>query len=296
MLDVLPWSVSVLVHAGMVLVAVFIVWSTLSGPSQEVIIPVAQLAATPNVPLKQLQQQRMQRDETKRTLSAPRQPPVKPLDVPSKVIGLNLATPTAASPFEQIVAEQKLATRFLGLEGGNAKQLAFLIDASGSQIDTMYYVLLDLKKTISQLSDQQAFTVVFYRDDELIEAPPAGMKRADAQTKQRIMQWLGDDRNVQTGGSGNPLAAIRLVLRYKPQVLFILSDNFTGKGRFEIDQDRMLAEIEKINTAKTKISTIQFIYHDQLESIPGKRGTLEMIAERTGGYYKFLSEDELLSR
>ena len=93
-------------------------------------------------------------------------------------------------------------------------------------------------------------------------------------------------------GLSNPVKALRLALRYRPQLLFVLSDNITGQGRYEVDQRRLLASIERENKSATKINTIQFVYPDPLEKFSLK-ATLQLIAERTGGIYKFLDAREL---
>ena len=54
--------------------------------------------------------------------------------------------------------------------GGNAKRIAYLIDASGSLIDTLPFVIMELKRSISGLSDKQSFCVIFFQGEDAIEA------------------------------------------------------------------------------------------------------------------------------
>lgn len=291
----MPWVVSVLLHLGVAVLASFAVWSTLAQPDEEVIIPIANLSRTPGVKLQTQQVQRLQTQRAaRRSIAAVSTSALAPsFAVPAPVIGLHAAPPAAASPFDgDADAGQQFATQFLGVEGGNAKQLAFVIDASGSVIAEFKFILDDLKNTINKLADQQSFTVVFYQGDDVIEVPPAQMKRADAATKRRVIEWIDKPGNIIPRGQTNPLKAIRLVLKYKPQVIFMLSDNITGRGRYEVDQLTLLSEIQAA-VGTTKISTIQFMYPDPLASIPGRRGTLELIAEKTGGNYKFLDKGDL---
>lgn len=121
-------------------------------------------------------------------------------------------------------------------------------------------------------------------------APP-GMKKADERVKARRTAWLNDGPVIPSG-QANPTEAIRLALSYKPQAIFLLSDDITGRGRHGIDQRRLLAAIEQHNTSRTAIYTIQYIYPDPLERY-GLKPTLRLIAERTGGEYKFLHAREL---
>jgi len=86
-------------------------------------------------------------------------------------------------------------------------------------------------------------------------------------------------------------------LRYRPQLMYLLSDNITGGGtgatQYEIEQQRLLDEVQRANTGNTKINTIQFLYEDPLSKVPGKKGTLEQIAEMSGGIYKFVDAADL---
>ena len=76
-------------------------------------------------------------------------------------------------------------------------------------------------------------------------------------------------------------------MRYKPQLIFLLSDNITGQGQYELNQQRLLDEIKGANTSNTKINTIQFLYPDPLARI-GFKPTMQQISEQTGGIYKFI--------
>lgn len=287
----MPWAVSVLLHLGIVILATFVIWSTLSQPDEEVIVPLANLSRTPGVKLQTQPVQRVKTERaTRRSVSSVSNSLSVTSVTPAPVVGLNAAPPAKAFD-EPDGSQQQLATKFFGVEGGNAKQLAFIIDASGSVIAEFASIINELKSQINKLSDQQSFTVVFYQGDDVIEVPPAQMKRADAATKRRVIEWLDKPGNIIPRGQTNPLKAIRLVLKYKPQVIFLLSDNITGRGRYEVDQLMLLSEL-KSAVGKTRISTFQFIYPDPLKSM-GRQGTLELIAEQTGGIYKFLDKREL---
>jgi hypothetical protein len=196
----------------------------------------------------------------------------------------------AASPFSGLAASSEFKTSFLG-SGGNARKLAFIIDASGSLVDTFPYVIEELKKSIQQLSARQSFTVIFFQGNSAIEVPPAGLKRATPENKQAVVQWL-DARRVTPQGGSSPVKAIRLALEYKPDLMYMLSDNITGagRGRYEIDQQQLIGQIEDANTSGTKINTIQFLYEDPLEEF-GLPGTLKLIADRSGGHYKFVKDE-----
>ena len=293
-----PWLISFLLHAGLVLLAIFVVWSVQSGlEEEEVIIPIARLSAAPRPTLKVKAVRTTTRTASRARRTLSQRTAVTRTAVSGKVVGKALALsssrPAKASPFDTGVRTGAgLEAKFFSV-GGNARRLVYLVDASGSLIDTLPFVILELKRSIGELSSRQQFTVIFFQGDKAVEVPPPGMKRADAETKRTVIKWIDlSAGHVTPMGLSNPVKALQNALRYKPQLLFILSDNITGHGRYEVDQRRLLADIAKQNKANTKINTIQFLYRDPLESY-GLTATLELIAQRSGGVYKFLDGREL---
>ena len=296
----LPWAVSILLHVGLVLLALFVVWSTVMAQQEEkIIIPTARLSATPGAPLQIKQTPRLKADPiARRTVSPLRdKTPVQLLSQPQSdaaLVGV-LGASGDANPFEATISGGgELRAQFLG-SGGNARRIAFVIDASGSLIDTLPFVIRELKRSINQLSPRQQFTVIFYQGDDVIEVKPNGIdnKRATAMIKQRVIDQLAEDQYlVSPKGSSNPVRALRKAFSYRPQLVFLLSDAITGQGQYEMDQPRLLKEIESVNRAGTKINTIQFLYPDPLLEA-GLRGTMELIAEQSGGVYKYVSKAEL---
>ncbi len=183
----------------------------------------------------------------------------------------------------------------MGNRGGNARKIAFVIDASGSLIDTFPSVVDELIKTINKLSEKQEFTIVFYQGDTVIEVPTPnlGFKRATSEIKQKVIDWIQlSSHNIVPQGTSNPIPALQRALQYHPQLIFLLSDSITGSGAYAVDQRRLLDAIKKTNTSGTKICTIQFIYTDPLANI-GMKGTMQSIADQTGGKYQFVSPEDI---
>ncbi len=299
LMSLLPWGISIIFHAGLVLLAVFIVWSTVTSvDEEEVIVPVIRLSQTPGAPLQMKTTQRVQRTSSAARRSVSRSTATSTalrstVDTRNTLIGVTGGSAGKASPFGTDVAGAgQFKTSFFGA-GGNARRIVFLVDASGSLIAELPFVILELKKTIQQLSEKQSFTIIFFQGDSVIEVPPRGLKKADAQTKQRVTDWIDtSNHNIVAVGKSSPIKALRTALRYKPQLLYLLSDNITGEGRYEVDQRRLLREIEEANKSNTKINTIQFLYHDPLTEF-GLKGTLELISNRSGGVHRFVPESEL---
>lgn len=299
LLVLLPWGISALLHAGVVLLAVFIVWTVVvTADDDEVIIPVLELSATPAAPLQAQTEQRIKTQQRERA-PTPQKAPTKPtetVDLSTALIGLAGPSPKA-TPFGVTVAGPQLQSSFMGNRGGNAKRIVFLIDAGGSIVDTFPFVINELTKSIRKLSEKQRFTVIFFNGvKDVIEPPPGRLQAATLERKQSVMAWIDlDAKNVRAEGSGYPIPALKKALSYRPQLIYLLSDDLTGTGQFELMQKKLLKEVRDANRSDTKINTIQFIYKDpfQRDGDDTTKGTLQRIAEDSGGNYKFVSAEDL---
>jgi len=270
--------------------ALFVVWSATGEPDNQQIIPIARLSLTPERPLVTTPPQNPQLPVEQRRIE-PVSPPIDLADRRPQPVTRELPLQPPTSPLPTLgdaPVRSPFAATFYGT-GGNARRIAYVVDASGSLIDTLDYVLAELRRSIDDLSDRQSFTVIFFQGDRALEAPPAGLKPATPAIKRQVEQWFSPQAgNVRAAGITAPQAALRLALHYEPQLIFLLSDSITSPGQDETDQRQLLQQIRQMNTSKTKINTIQFLYPDPLAA-GGARGTLELIAEQTGGVYRFVS-------
>jgi hypothetical protein len=305
MTDYVPWGISILAHAGLVLLTSFIIWSAQGeAPAQRTATPTTKLGETPSAELESIQTQTrikdQANDQAEQTQS--RNPLDSPAETSDPFIG-GAAASGSPSPFGSTSAQASGSdVQFMGQDvGGEARKLVFVIDASGSLIDTLPYVIGQLEKTIRELSGRQRFTVIFFRspklfpDQPLIEVPVPrkGLKQATPTTKKQVIDWMRLGETIVPGGSASPIAAIRKALGYKPDLLIMLSDDITGDGIWQVDQQALLEEIKRLNTANTRINTIQFLYRDPLAQVEGRQSTMKLIAEQTGGRYKFVDDAEV---
>ncbi len=304
LVQVLPWGVSLVFHVALVLLAVFAVWSTIAAPEEEIIVPLVKLSDTPGAPLEMREIQKVSQERTeRRTIQQSQRPQERPMEqkveLKTSLIGVSGLTGAKAAPFNTTVdAGAQFQTNFFGA-GGNAKKIAFVVDATGGLVDLLPIVLKELARSISGLSERQQFTVIFFsgvKGKEVQEVPPRGWKRADASAKARAIEWIAwESGNVNAGFKSNPLQAIQQALQLKPDLIFLLSDAATGQGKFLVEQDYFLREIKRLNASNTKINTIQFIYEDPVAKYGGT-STMKLIADQTGGIYRFVDEEEVYLR
>ncbi len=174
------------------------------------------------------------------------------------------------------------------------QRVVYLIDASGSLIDTFPLITRELKRSIAALPSGCLYTVLFFQSGQILEARPLGLKEASPLTRLETMRWIDE---VRPAGRSKPAAAIERALSYRPDHVFLLSHNITGGGQSpseaRLEQQRIL-EVVKQTSRGTKVHTLQFLYDDPLSPHPGIRGTLELIAEQTGGEYRFVTESDVI--
>ncbi len=288
----LPWGVSLALHLGMVLLALSLVWSVQAPQSDnQWVVPEAHLGRTPPIPLK-MQRVEQTAPSTLPPLAASQNPTATERTGSAPDSAALFDAPPAESPFAAPPLDTPLEVSFYGA-GGNARDIVYVIDASGSLIDSFEFVLAELRRSINGLSAEQRFTVVFFQNDKLIEPPPGGLKRAEPRVKQEVLAWIAPGAGrVTPVGSSNPLKAIERAMGYRPHLVYLLSDEITGRGVYELDQQSLLAAIGKANVQHTRINTIQFLYPDPLTA-QGRKGTMELIALTTGGRYRFVDAREL---
>lgn len=168
---------------------------------------------------------------------------------------------------------------FFGL-GGSApgvRSIVYVVDRSGSMVDTFNHVRAELKRSISALRRSQKFHVIFFNAGDPVENPPARLVNAIDTNKEQFFTFLA---SVTPGGGTKPERALRRALALEPDLLYLLSDGID----FDPDLPRRLDDWNR--SRRTKIYTIAYL--DQ-----GGREMLEGIARQHGGEYKFVSEDDL---
>lgn len=176
-----------------------------------------------------------------------------------------------------------IGPKFMGQgTGGNTHSIAFVCDASGSMMNKMVPLKNELKRTIDQLRVMQAFSVIFFADQKP-QALAQQLVMASPDNKRKAYDFL---QNVSTAGQTDPIPALDLAFKQKPQLIFFLTD-----GDFP-DNNAVLTHVRKLNKDHTvKINTIAFVgdSDNDVEFIK----ILTDIAKENGGLFKKVSQDEV---
>lgn len=298
--NIMPWLISLLLHVAVIIVALVVVWGLEVQLSEEkVIVPDIRLGDNPGAPIAVSQQQEQQTSSSRRTNSRTKVQTRSTVTTTEKAdmseIGVAGAVQASANPFG---IGPNVGDGFnVGLfgNGGNARSVSFVIDSSGSLLDTMPFVINELKDALGKLHPKQTFTIVFFQDGKVVEcnAPRAGLKPATKENISKALEWL-DGNAVSPAGRTDPTEAVKRALRYEPEMLILLSDNIVSNRQFGLNPPDLITLFTdpQINKRPTVINTIQFLYPDQAEEY-GERPTMEIISDKTGGKYKFVSAKDL---
>lgn len=316
----MPWGISILAHVGLIVIAFFLVWQTIvteETPPHVTSLSTAQELTTLTTEFPEPTEELSSSEATFSVEISPNDP------VEIKTIGHDFTAPQHLQgdllgditglldgPVESI----KPPGDIFGDTG--ADTIVFLIDASGSMVDVLPFVINELKEVVSKLQPRQEgkqlipkrISVIFFSGDGVHEVPGGGgvkgLREAMPQFKEQIRKWVAlENFNYGTAGRGSAhvKSALTRALSYKPQQVILLSDNLTGGGQgatqHELMQDDLLDLIHEHNKARppAKINTIQFLYEDPLVRA-GLQGTLERIAEETGGTSRFIGQEDLKLR
>jgi hypothetical protein len=303
---IVPWFVSLILHVALVAMALVITWTVTNLPQkEEAVLIVADFNAMNYAPV-------VGTDAPETVVTGPQvraaaPPGAQTAEQQLRSLEGNPSTDVAAligsgpgragggstlSGFAPRAGPT--VVKFAGTSGSNARTIVYVIDASGSMISHIQFVLDELSRSLEGLNAKQSFSVIFFQRNDALAVPPANhLLPGTDQDKRRTLQWARD--NIVPQGRSNPLAAVSLALNHKPDVIFILSENITGSGEFEIDQRDLLAQLDQLNPIdpssgrrRTQINCVQFLDPDPLE-------TLKIIADRHGGAngYRFLSRADL---
>jgi hypothetical protein len=167
----------------------------------------------------------------------------------------------------------------------SAARIVYVLDHSGSMIDTFDFLREEVKKSLNGLTPMQAFSVVMFSEkvDEVFPKDGAHLVNATPDVKRDLQNFVD---NVRAAGKNDDLFdpfadGLRKAFAMKPQIIYFLTD-----GNFD---PRVVDEAKRLNTGKVKINTIAFIK----VSKEAEQSLQTIAADSNGGKFKFVTEKDL---
>ena len=289
----MPWVVSLFFHAGLMLIMAFLTLFVAKTEGPVVHRPGEVGPLVESVPLR-IVDGRKDDDGTRKT-AAPKHEYTKrpdnlhttaaPADRPiERLIGTGgRASGGSLSPFRPGTGTGMFD---IGPEGRpattTARNLVFVIDKSGSMIDTFDIVRMELLKKIGYLTTEHRFCVVFFSDGRLLETPPGGLVRASDDNKLAAAAFLAD---IRPAGQTDAVPALERAFGVLAQAdarrgnqIYLLTD-----GVFP-DNQKVLDLIARRNRRKeVMINTYLFGYRSPLAM-----EVLQKIARDSGSQFRYV--------
>jgi hypothetical protein len=170
--------------------------------------------------------------------------------------------------------------------GGGDCDVVYLIDRSGSMIDTFDRVRQEMLLSIAKLKPSVRFHVVLFAEGRPLEKYPRRMTPASQRAKDDLVVYL---KPVRPYGKTDPIPAINRAFDVLPSgsakratTIYLLTDGVFPDNRAVMDTIRRQSIGRRI-----RINTI--LYGNRP---PMAERVLKRIAADTGGKYKFISSDE----
>ena len=175
----------------------------------------------------------------------------------------------------------KATVKVFGVEGTGYK-FVYLFDRSrsmgGSGRNALMVAKNELMASIESLQETHQFQIIFYNDQQ-VEFNPSGQQGrlafATERNKQRARQFIG---GVVDAGATEHEAALKLAIKYKPDVIFFLTD--AAVPRLDADQLRTINRW----AVGISINAIEFGRGPK----QGGDNFLNRLARQNGGQYTYL--------
>lgn len=203
--------------------------------------------------------------------SAVSAPPV-PTDIP-------MSSPDAVTFSEDLIGP---SADFFGSRLA-ADRICFVTDCSGSMFGRMGLVRGQLTRTIGNLSANQFFSVLFFREGQIIlESGSGSLQRASASSKQKAIRLI---ESVRPGGRTEALSALQRAMELRTpggervELIYFLTDGF------DLDESGAAFFLHQAETLRKKLAPGVIIHTIGFWTEPEDRRILELLAAQTGGTF-----------
>jgi hypothetical protein len=175
-------------------------------------------------------------------------------------------------------ARQGPRVSFVGVSG-NARRVAYIVDASGTMMSIFVNVRHELHKSIDVLKPSQAFNIFFFSESNVKPYSKDSLRAATPDNKRNAYKFA---ESVIATGATDPIPAIRMAFQQKPELIYILTDGFENATSLQaiVDEFRRLNPDKKV---KVNALLIRSAPAPELEKV------LREIVKENGGVYKPIS-------
>jgi len=217
-----PWFTSLLFHLAIILLALFIIVATIAfeepidypTPRLNSISPPTSLETSGQVELEQESSIREVETEKTADVETPTDMSFVSNDNLMKLVGLEGGAAGGEIGDTGDINGHGSGDSITGTifeTGSGASEVIFVVDASGSLVDTLPFVIAELRRSIAQLGPEQKYSVIFFQDGVPREVPPRGWKTATPRMKQRTFDYISTNAgNIVPRGVTDPVGAIEL--------------------------------------------------------------------------------------
>lgn len=211
----------------------------------------------------------------------PARPVVRPVATMAR------ATTTASSPVkttDSAPANPKIP-KVIFMLPGQGHNVVYLVDSSGSMLDSFDEVRSEMFKSIKQLNpESQKFHVIFFSATPRENQPRALV----SPTPDNVDQCTEFLKTMMPAGQTDPISSIRRAFKVLPDnddgrtsVIFLLTD-----GEFP-DNPAVIDLVKTLNKEKRVIVNTILYHHSSKEGIE----VLTKLAEDNGGKFEFVREE-----
>jgi len=274
-----PWTLSLLLHLGLIAAGFAVTWSIIRYeerlPSPVAVSNVVTL--TPTVPLQ----------------SSPAQPSHASLDGVLPEMSAHAAPPAIAGPAPSRATIRPPAT-FAGSSLQAARDVVFVVDASGSMMAWVHSIVDEVERTLRGMADDQRFAVLCFAGDSVWQVPARGLVAATPAIAREAVAELRSGIGALSGFGSDPVAAMGSALALRPDLIMLLSEGIEGRGRFTVDREAAMQALDRLNPLSASggrpvsISCIQLVVGDNQSP-----AVLMMdIAASHGGMFNTITSEE----
>lgn len=283
-----PWTLSIAVHALLVVASLFIVWTVL--PSEE--IPEEPVVISFDDPAPAAAP--LQTSDTAAPLPAPDLPSHDAPELPPPVAPANTdSPPPAADP-----PPPRYEPTFITAGASGAREVVYVVDASGSAISSFPYITARLRDSLTALHPSQRFQILLIRNAaggfDFFRTPPASdapvLVDAIPENVHDALAWV---ESVVPGGRSDIAKALETALRVRADAVFVLAR--LAASDEAIDATSLLRTLNSVNPPHPDTGARRTTLHamQMLDAAPSP--FLQTLAETHGGAFDLLTLDDLRS-